>query len=199
MRPELSLSTLFSMPRLRRTWKELRKELARTGTRDCVDYLDIDTDSERWLSKIRQAVISGGYTPQHPAWFEAAKRIGAYRTLTRPALRDILVFRHICDAIYNVASAHEPIGAFFSRRHGTTKVVRRWTQPTMKAWNMLGSFRCGCATRPTANASGLLNLIASLSSAISRTTRFHSACSVDRTIGTLWNCTSDPWSPWTIS
>ncbi|MEO7733088.1 MAG: RNA-directed DNA polymerase [Kofleriaceae bacterium] len=122
---ELSLTTLFSMPKLRRTWKQLRKELARTGTRDCIDYLDIDTDSERWLSKTRKVVLSGAYTPQHPAWFEVAKRNGAYRTVTRPALRDILVFRHICDGIYDVACAHEPPGAFFSRRHGPTKIGKK--------------------------------------------------------------------------
>ena len=125
MAPELSPATLFSMPKLRRTWKQLRKELARTGTRDCIDYLDIDTDSERWLSKTRKAVLSGAYTPQHPSWFEVAKRNGAYRTVTRPALRDVLVFRHICDGIYDVACALEPPGAFFSRRHGTTRIGKK--------------------------------------------------------------------------
>jgi hypothetical protein len=108
--------TLFSLPRLKATWKELRKELSKVQVRDCLDYLEIDLESESWLRQTRDKILNGTYHPQHPGRFEVAKSNGAFRVITLPGIQDVLVYRHICNDIYRRAKPAEPPGAYFSRR-----------------------------------------------------------------------------------
>ena len=105
------------MPRLRRTWKGLRKELTKSDFRDCVDYVELDLYGDAWLGLIRQRIVSGTYRPEEPGRREAAKSNGVFRVITSPAIDDLLVYRHICDEIYSRAQVVEPRGSFFSRRH----------------------------------------------------------------------------------
>ncbi len=115
--PRAELEALFSLRRLSSTWRDLRKELTKSDFRDCVDYLEIDLYGDEWLGRLRQRIVSGTYRPQEPGRREAAKASGVFRVITSPAIEDLLVYRHICDEIYERAISSEPRGSFFGRRH----------------------------------------------------------------------------------
>lgn len=113
----LGFEELFSAPRLRRTWNQLRKELTKTLVRDCIDFAEFDLYMTDWIKTLSAEVVLGSYQPIPPARREESKTAGAYRTITAPSVRDGLVYRHICDYAYELARPEEWKGAFFSRRH----------------------------------------------------------------------------------
>jgi hypothetical protein len=103
----------------------LRVELTKAPFRDCVDFIEFDLDSERWLRSLSSSVVSGAYRPQEPTRREAAKGNGVYRTITSPAIDDLLVYRHIADYVYEQARSKEISGAFFSRRYRKEPVGKK--------------------------------------------------------------------------
>lgn len=121
----ITFQALCSLGRLRSTWKALRKELTRVPDRDCIDYLEFDMTSPERLRRLQRKLLSGTYQPQHPSRREAAKSQGAFRTITWPAIEDVVVFRLLCDFLYERARSIEPENAFFSRRHDFTPLGKK--------------------------------------------------------------------------
>ncbi len=78
-----------------------------------------------WLARTNHRLVNGTYRPVQPGRREVAKREGAYRVVTAPAIEDIVVFRHICDYIYARAFRAEPPGAFFSQRFGRHPIGKK--------------------------------------------------------------------------
>lgn len=125
IKPATSFRALFTLPRLKTTWRLLRKELSKVSVRDCIDYLESDLGSYQWLRKVQQELLEGTYQPKHPGRREEAKSNGAFRIITVPFLDDVLVFRHLADYIYRRAKPHEPPQAYFSRRFPLLPIGRK--------------------------------------------------------------------------
>ncbi|WP_437731428.1 hypothetical protein [Sorangium sp. So ce1335] len=116
--PSLTFAKLFTQPLLLKTWSRLCKEFHKHYVRDCIDHLDMQASASRWIRALWHSLRDGSYYPTNPDRAEESKSRGAFRTLTVPILTDVLVYRHIADAIYASARPYEPENAFFSQRHG---------------------------------------------------------------------------------
>lgn len=121
----LLFEELFDTSRMRRTWKQLRKELTRSLLRDCIDFAEFDLFTSDWIKSLSSEVVSGAYQPMPPTRREESKSAGAFRVITAPSLKDGLVYRHICDYAYELARPTEWMGAFFSRRFRMEIVGRK--------------------------------------------------------------------------
>jgi reverse transcriptase-like protein len=117
-----NFNRLFAIEALQRTARDLRQEVTKIRARDIVDWADWFVVQERSLTELRRSVLDGTYTPSPPSRYESPKRKGAYRTITVPSIRDMIVYRHIADEALRRGLSGKVEGAFFSRRFGTTPV-----------------------------------------------------------------------------
>jgi len=113
---------LFGLARLRRTWRNLKREIRLLEVRDAVDWLDWSVSLDASLGEVREALLSGSYTPSPPTRYEVGKSKGSFRVITALNIRDALVYRHICDEVYRRSLPLKIPGAFFSRHHSRTPV-----------------------------------------------------------------------------
>jgi hypothetical protein len=113
---------LFSLRALRDTWRELKKQMRQLEIRDAVDWLDWSLSVDSSLGEIREEILDGTYTSSPPTRYEAPKGKGSFRVMTALAVRDALVYRHLCDKAYELVRERGVKGAFFARRHGSTPV-----------------------------------------------------------------------------
>lgn len=113
---------LVSIGNLRNTWKQVRREIREHRIRDCIDWLDWAVSIETCLPQLQNALLSGEYTPLPPMRYELAKSKGAFRIITFPNIRDILVYYLICDKALELATTMKVPGSFFSRKHKATPV-----------------------------------------------------------------------------
>lgn len=122
--PTQILAEFFSLDRLGRAWKQVRRESRSVTIRDCIDFRDWTQDHQAALEFLRADLISGVYQPERPGRFEMPKSKGAFRLITVLGIRDAIVYRAIADAALEAASEkHKKVkGAFFSRRHAQTPV-----------------------------------------------------------------------------
>lgn len=121
---ERMFSDLVSIGNLRNTWKQVRKEIREHRIRDCIDWLDWAISIDKSLPELQEALLSGEYTPFTPMRYELAKSKGAFRVITLPNIRDILVYYLICDRALDLATPTKVAGSFFSRKHKLTPVGR---------------------------------------------------------------------------
>lgn len=119
---DVKFEELFSQKNLRTTWNTIRKESRSHRVRDCLDYIDLAVTIDASLKKLREAILSGDYTPTPPSRYELAKSKGAFRLVTIPNLRDALVYRLISDNALERAIPEKVPGAYFSRRHKATPI-----------------------------------------------------------------------------
>ena len=70
--PACSFEELFSVQRLKRTWRVLRREIREIVARDAIDWIDWSLSIDQALQQISAEVIAGTYVPQPPTRFEAA-------------------------------------------------------------------------------------------------------------------------------
>ena len=115
-------TAMFSVKRMRKTWNQVRRELRQVQIRDSIDWLDWVYQVEETLKELRRDILEGEYEPAYPTRYELAKSKGAFRYITIPNVRDILVYRHITDEVLNRAIPFAFKGAYFSRRHAKTAV-----------------------------------------------------------------------------
>src|SRR5688500_2438720 len=81
-------------------WKEIRKVLKRSSQRDVVDFIDYDIDPDTWINRLLLELQSGVYEPRRPERFPQGKSKGFSRTLTLPAVPDLVLYRAIIDHCY---------------------------------------------------------------------------------------------------
>ncbi len=96
-------------------WKTIRKELKHSSHRDVVDYLEYDVDPEVWISRLLKQIEQGRYEPSAPDRFTLGKSLGFSRTMTMPAIPDLVLFRAIADHIYRKAKRREQKHVYFRR------------------------------------------------------------------------------------
>lgn len=118
----LEFEDLFSLRRLRATWKSIRRELKYLIARDVIDWVDWAIRVTSSLEDIRADVISGNYIPSPATRIEEGKSKGSVRVITSLNIRDALIYRHICDHALRLALPKKVTGAYFSRRHALTPV-----------------------------------------------------------------------------
>ena len=85
------------------TWKVIRAELRNASIRDVIDFVDYDVDPDKWIQRLLDQVSSGRYEPATPFLFTIGKSNGFSRTMTQPAIPDLVLYRTIVDTIYRKA------------------------------------------------------------------------------------------------
>src|ERR1700733_4100359 len=108
------------IPHINRTslwnaWKTIRKELKQSSRRDVVDFLEYDVDPNVWISRLLNQIEQGRYEPSAPDRFTLGKSLGFSRTMTMPAIPDLVLFRAIADYIYRKAKRREQKHVYFRR------------------------------------------------------------------------------------
>jgi hypothetical protein len=97
------------------TWKIIRKELRSASIRDVIDFVDYDVDPDKWIQRLLGQISSGRYEPATPFRFTIGKSNGFSRTMTQPAIPDLVLYRTIVDAIYRKALKREHKHVYFKR------------------------------------------------------------------------------------
>jgi hypothetical protein len=96
-------------------WKIVRAELRDASIRDVIDFLDYDIDPDKWIHRLLDQISVGRYEPAAPFRFTIGKSNGFSRTLTQPAIPDLVLYRAIVDAIYRKALRREQPHVYFKR------------------------------------------------------------------------------------
>ena len=97
------------------TWKIIRAELRNATIRDVIDFVDYDIDPDKWILRLLDQISSGRYEPAAPFRFTIGKSSGFSRTMTQPAIPDLVLYRTIVDAIYRKALKSEHKHVYFKR------------------------------------------------------------------------------------
>jgi hypothetical protein len=105
-------------------WKAIRKELRRASCRDVVDFLEYDIDPDVWINRLLRQISQAQYEPSTPARFTLGKSLGFSRTMTFPAVPDLVLYRAIVDLVYRRAHGRERRHVYF-RRDVLQQVQRR--------------------------------------------------------------------------
>ena len=98
------------------TWKIIRAELRNASIRDVIDFVDYDVDPDKWIQRLLDQVSSGRYEPATPFRFTIGKSNGFSRTMTQPAIPDLVLYRTIVDTIYRKALKREHKHVYFKRQ-----------------------------------------------------------------------------------
>ena len=105
----------ISRTSLWRTWKELRRRLKDSSIRDVIDFLDYDVEPEVWIKRLVAQIAAGHYEPQRPTRFTLGKSRGFSRTMTLPAIPDLVLYRTIVDYIYARSRRRQRRHVYFLR------------------------------------------------------------------------------------
>lgn len=97
------------------TWKIVRAELRNASVRDVIDFVDYDVDPDKWIKRLLEQISSGRYEPSTPTRFTLGKSNGFSRTMTQPAIPDLVLYRTIVDSIYRRALRREHKHVYFKR------------------------------------------------------------------------------------
>ncbi len=97
------------------TWKIVRAELKNATMRDVIDFVDYDVDPDKWIRTLLVQISSGRYEPATPFRFTIGKSNGFSRTMTQPAIPDLVLYRTIVDEIYRKALRREHKHVYFKR------------------------------------------------------------------------------------
>ena len=98
------------------TWKIIRAELRNASIRDVIDFVDYDVDPAKWIQRLRDQISSGRYEPATPFRFTIGKSNGFSRTITQPAIPDLVLYRTIVDTIYRKALKREHKHVYLKRQ-----------------------------------------------------------------------------------
>jgi len=93
----------------------IRGDLRRASIRDVIDYVDYDVDPEKWIGRLLLQISSGQYEPQTPLRFSIGKSNGFSRTITQPAISDLVLYRTIVDSIYRKVGGRERANVYFKQ------------------------------------------------------------------------------------
>src|SRR5712672_777075 len=97
------------------TWKIIRAEIRISSIRDVIDFVDFDVDPDKWIQTLLNQISSGRYEPATPFRFTIGKSNGFSRTITQPAIPDLVLYRTIVDSIYRRALKREHRHVYFKR------------------------------------------------------------------------------------
>jgi hypothetical protein len=100
-----------------RTWKAVRKELKHSSIRDLVDYLEYDVNPDVWITRLVQSIKLGTYEPASPRRFALGKSKGFSRTMTLPAIPDLVLYRTLVDYFYGKLRWQQHKHVYFLRGH----------------------------------------------------------------------------------
>lgn len=97
------------------TWKIIRAELRNGSIRDVIDFVDYDVEPNKWIQRLLDQISSGRYEPATPFRFTIGKSNGFSRTMTQPAIPDLVLYRTIVDTIYRKALRREHKHVYFKK------------------------------------------------------------------------------------
>jgi hypothetical protein len=97
------------------TWKIIRAEIRKSSIRDVIDFVDYDVDPDKWIQTLLNQISSGRYEPATPFRFTIGKSNGFSRTMTQPAIPDLVLYRTIVDSIYRKSLKREHQHVYFKR------------------------------------------------------------------------------------
>ncbi len=123
-------------------WKSVRKELRNSTKRDIVDYFEYDIDPDVWINRTLRQIELGRYEPSTPQRFTLAKGNGFSRTISQPAIPDIVLYRAIVELFYSRARRREQKNAYFDRKkldYAQSEAVRE-AQEKMGGANREGDY-----------------------------------------------------------
>jgi hypothetical protein len=98
-----------------KTWKAVRKELKNSSIRDVVDFLDYDVNPDVWINRLVNSIKQGSYEPDLPRRFTLGKSKGFSRTMTLPAVPDLVLYRSLVDVIFKKAKRRQYKHVYFLR------------------------------------------------------------------------------------
>ena len=98
-----------------KTWKVVRKELRNMTNRDVIDFVDYDIDPDKWINTLLAQIAENRYEPHAPHRFSLGKGNGFSRTMTQPAIPDLVLYRTLVDKIYAKALNKEHLHVYFKR------------------------------------------------------------------------------------
>ena len=98
-----------------RSWKTIRKELRNATIRDVVDFLDYDVNPDVWINRLLARIKTGHYETETPTRFTLGKSKGFSRTMTLPAIPDLVLYRTIVDHIYACSRGRRHRNVYFLR------------------------------------------------------------------------------------
>jgi hypothetical protein len=99
------------------TWKIIRAEIRNGTVRDVIDFVDYDVDPDVWIKRLLEQISTGRYEPATPFRFTIGKSNGFSRTMTQPAIPDLVLYRTIVDALYLRGLRRERKHVYFKREH----------------------------------------------------------------------------------
>jgi hypothetical protein len=102
-----------------KAWKAVRKELKNSSIRDVVDFLDYDVNPDKWINDLLNRIKRGTYEPEPPRIFSLGKSKGFTRTMTFPAVPDLVLYRSLVDCIFQKAKRREHKHVYFLRAQVT--------------------------------------------------------------------------------
>lgn len=105
----------ISKTNLWKSWKAVRKELKSASVRDVIDFLDYDVNPDFWIKRLLGRIGSGAYEPETPRRFTLGKSKGFSRTMTFPAIPDLVLYRTIVDYIYERSKGRRHKHVYFLR------------------------------------------------------------------------------------
>jgi hypothetical protein len=106
---------LISRTAIWKTWKVVRKELKNSSVRDVVDFLDYDVNPHVWINRLVSSISLGTYEPEPPRRFTLGKSKGFSRTMTFPAIPDLVLYRTLVDCIFKKARRRQHKRVYFLR------------------------------------------------------------------------------------
>jgi hypothetical protein len=109
-----------------KTWKAVRKELKNSSIRDVVDFLDYDVNPDVWINRLVNSIKQGTYEPDLPRRFTLGKSKGFSRTMTLPAVPDLVLYRSLVDCIFLKAKRRQHKHVYFLR--GQVAAVQQQAQ-----------------------------------------------------------------------
>jgi hypothetical protein len=83
--------------------------------RDAIDYLDYDIEPDIWIQRLLRHIRAGSYEPHAPARFFLAKSGGFRRTMTTPAVSDVVLFRAIANFVHLKARRYQQRHVYYRR------------------------------------------------------------------------------------
>ncbi|HEX5430430.1 MAG TPA: hypothetical protein VFW83_00580 [Bryobacteraceae bacterium] len=96
----------------------MRKELKNSSIRDVVDFLDYDVNPDVWINRLVKSIKEGTYEPELPRRFTLGKSKGFSRTMTLPAVPDLVLYRSLVDCIFLKGKTPPTRARLFSSRAG---------------------------------------------------------------------------------
>jgi len=104
----------------------VRKELKNSSIRDVVDFLDYDVNPDVWINRLVNSIRQGTYEPDLPRRFTLGKSKGFSRTMTLPAVPDLVLYRALVDCIFQKAKRRQHKHVYFLR--GQVAAVQQQVQ-----------------------------------------------------------------------